>query len=345
MTDYVNDAESAARNLHAQENALSGLKGVVAGVRETILLSIEKLGSGQPQDAPDFSAMISATEGGKSYKALIDTSDKSALATAYNDNVAHVAEIAQQLVERERHVGARVSDVDAIAQRTSRTIERRIATLQSALDNPPLPPPPHNNLRTEGVMIDACLKTSENVSSDVSDAHAAIQRTADSIANQALPVVPAGGTVTQSVPGYRPVTYGAPLSQSAVQAMVSGVTDTTKQSFLAAALHKIGDPYVWGAEGPNAFDCSGLVQYSAEQAGIKSMPRTSQEQYAATASHPVNPQDLKPGDLVFSEFGADGPGHVMIYAGNGNVVEAPHTGDVVKLYPLSQVGSFRATRF
>ncbi|MGF6887662.1 cell wall-associated NlpC family hydrolase [Nocardia sp. GAS34] len=345
MTDYVSDAESAARNLHAQENASNGLKGLVADVREYLVYCVELLGSGRPQDAPNFSALISATEGGKNYKALTDTSDKSTLAIAYNKNVAHVADVAQQLVDRQHHVGGRVSDVAAIAQSTSQTIEGRISTLQSALDNPQLPAPPRHDYSAEGAMIDACFTAVGNVDSDLQDANSAIQRPADFIANQALPVVPAGGTVTRSVPSYGPVTYGAPLSPSALQAMVSGATDTTKQSFLSAALHKIGDPYVWGAEGPNAFDCSGLVQFSAEQAGIKGMPRTSQEQYAATIKHPVSLNNLQPGDLVFSEFGAGGPGHVMIYAGDGNVVEAPHTGDVVKLYPVSQLtGHIEATR-
>ncbi|WP_245401983.1 C40 family peptidase [Nocardia albiluteola] len=345
MTDYVTDAESAARNLQAQQNASNGLKGVVAAVRDYLVVSVELLGSGRPQDAPNFSAQISATEAGKNYKALTDTTDKSTLATAYNANVGHVAEIAQQLVDRQSHVGGRVSDVATIAQGTSHTIEGRIATLQGALDNPRLPAPPRHDYSSEGGMIDACLAAVDNVYSDLQDATSAIQVRADSIANQARPVVPAGGTVTQPVSSYGPVSYGSQLPASTVAAMVSGVTDTTKKNFLAAALGKIGDPYVWGAEGPNAFDCSGLVQYSAEQAGVKNMPRTSEEQYAATASHPVSPQNLQKGDLVFSEFGPGGPGHVMIYAGNGYVVEAPHTGDVVKLYPLSQVGAFQATRF
>lgn len=109
----------------------------------------------------------------------------------------------------------------------------------------------------------------------------------------------------------------------------------------------LGDPYVYGSEGPNTFDCSGLVQYVFGKLGI-SVPRTSELQY--TAGTAVQEKDLQPGDLVFSA-GSDGttssPGHVGIFAGvmpvpgagrqsAPMVIEAPHTGDVVKYLPLSE---------
>jgi hypothetical protein len=102
----------------------------------------------------------------------------------------------------------------------------------------------------------------------------------------------------------------------------------------------IGDVYVYGAEGPNTFDCSGLVQYTFGKAGIK-LPRTAEAQYAATT--PITSGQLLPGDLVFSA-GSDGttshPGHVGIYVGRPNgtptVVEAPHTGALVRYTPLAR---------
>jgi hypothetical protein len=106
---------------------------------------------------------------------------------------------------------------------------------------------------------------------------------------------------------------------------------------VSAAESQIGDPYVYGATGPNAFDCSGLVLWAAKQVGI-SVPRTSQEQWKVGKQ--ISASELQPGDLVFSS-GSDGsptaPGHVAIYAGNGEVVVAPHTGANVRKQALSSL--------
>lgn len=95
-----------------------------------------------------------------------------------------------------------------------------------------------------------------------------------------------------------------------------------------AALGRRGSPYVWGATGPNQFDCSGLTQWAYAQAGI-SIPRSSGTQ--ATFGTPVARSQLQPGDLVFFYSPVS---HVGIYIGNGNMVHAPTTGDVVKVSPL-----------
>jgi hypothetical protein len=109
--------------------------------------------------------------------------------------------------------------------------------------------------------------------------------------------------------------------------------------FLNAAASRVGAPYVWGAEGPNSFDCSGLVQWSFAQVGIR-MPRVAQEQFF-TGPH-VKYADARPGDLLFWHYDPTNPtyiDHVAIYAGNGQMLVAPHTGDVVKLtaVPLSNL--------
>ena len=108
--------------------------------------------------------------------------------------------------------------------------------------------------------------------------------------------------------------------------------------------HKyIGTPYVWGGTTPSGFDCSGLVQYSFSQNGI-SVPRTSQEQFAYTANSRItNAADLQAGDLVFFKGytnSATNPGHVGIYIGNNQFIEAPKTGDVVKVSNLSSRSDF-----
>ncbi|WP_445548386.1 MULTISPECIES: C40 family peptidase [unclassified Frankia] len=93
------------------------------------------------------------------------------------------------------------------------------------------------------------------------------------------------------------------------------------------ASKQAGKPYVWGAEGPRAFDCSGLVQYIYKQLG-RSVPRTANAQY--NASQKISKNARQPGDLIF--FGRPGGiHHVGIYAGNGMMWAAPHTGAVVRL--------------
>ena len=91
---------------------------------------------------------------------------------------------------------------------------------------------------------------------------------------------------------------------------------------------QLGKPYVWGAEGPNSFDCSGLIHYVYKQAGV-SMPRSSKEQ--SNVGTKINKSDLQPGDLIFSSTdGTGGVSHVAIYVGNGEMIHAPRTGKNVE---------------
>lgn len=87
---------------------------------------------------------------------------------------------------------------------------------------------------------------------------------------------------------------------------------------LGFARSQVGKPYRWGATGPNAYDCSGLMYAAYKFAGVN-IPRTTAGQ--VIGGKPVSRSQLLPGDLVFPY-----PGHVFMYAGNGNVIEAPHTG-------------------
>jgi cell wall-associated NlpC family hydrolase len=112
------------------------------------------------------------------------------------------------------------------------------------------------------------------------------------------------------------------------------IGNATRARILAAALSKVGQPYVWGAAGPDQFDCSGLVQWAFAQAGIL-MPRTAAEQFL-TGNHIQLPQ-AQAGDLLFWTYDPNDPtfvDHVAIYLGNGMMVEAPHTGLDVQVVPV-----------
>ena len=129
--------------------------------------------------------------------------------------------------------------------------------------------------------------------------------------------------------------------------LVDGSTGPVAATALAAvrtALAQLGKPYVFGAEGPDTFDCSGLVQYAYAHAGV-GLPRTARPQFRAT--RPVPPSRLLPGDLLFfatDKSNWDTIHHVGIYLGGGRMVHAPTTGDVVRVAPVWWAEYFGATR-
>ncbi|WP_420112868.1 NlpC/P60 family protein [Pseudactinotalea sp.] len=102
---------------------------------------------------------------------------------------------------------------------------------------------------------------------------------------------------------------------------------------LAWARTQLGKPYVYGAAGPNSYDCSGLTMQAYRNAGI-TIPRTSRDQYYAGDLVPVG--QMKPGDLFFYSRNGSPSGiyHVAIYAGNGMRLHAPAPGKTVELVPM-----------
>lgn len=107
---------------------------------------------------------------------------------------------------------------------------------------------------------------------------------------------------------------------------------------IAFARDQLGKPYVWGATGPNSFDCSGLTQAAYKAAGID-LPRTTYDQ--VNVGTRVSESDLQPGDLIF--FYSD-VSHVGLYIGNGEMIHAPHTGTVVKIAPITEMPFYGAVR-
>jgi cell wall-associated NlpC family hydrolase len=111
------------------------------------------------------------------------------------------------------------------------------------------------------------------------------------------------------------------------------------QTAVNAALSKLGSPYVWGATGPSSFDCSGLLLWAYQKAGI-TLPRNSAAQ--AQYGTPVPRSQLQPGDLVAYYSPVS---HIGMYIGDGKMVHAPTSGDVVKISPLQSqyAGATRPT--
>ncbi|MCZ2859053.1 C40 family peptidase [Blastococcus sp. VKM Ac-2987] len=110
------------------------------------------------------------------------------------------------------------------------------------------------------------------------------------------------------------------------------------QAAVDAAMAQRGKPYVWAASGPGAFDCSGLTSYAYRAAGI-SLPRASRNQ--AGVGQAVSRDQLQPGDLVFFYSPIS---HVGVYIGNGQMVHAPTSGDVVKVASIDSMGGYNGAR-
>ena len=136
---------------------------------------------------------------------------------------------------------------------------------------------------------------------------------------------------------------GASVSNGGTPSSGAATGQGLGQSAVSAAEKFLGVPYLWGGTDPaQGVDCSGLVQDVFAKLGIN-LPRTSQEQ--ATAGVPVaGLADAQPGDLVFfpgSDGTAAAPGHVGIYIGNGEMIDAPHTGAQVRIDPVGDPTAIR----
>ncbi|WP_155058576.1 C40 family peptidase [Streptomyces blattellae] len=137
---------------------------------------------------------------------------------------------------------------------------------------------------------------------------------------------------------------GRAAGTGARDALTESVTGPVKapNSRAAAAVsyayQKLGSPYVWGATGPDAFDCSGLIQAAYRSAGI-SLPRTTYAQI--DAGRRVTRAELLPGDLVFFYSGIS---HVGLYVGNGRMIHAPNPSAPVRLAPVDEMPFAGATR-
>jgi peptidoglycan DL-endopeptidase CwlO len=157
----------------------------------------------------------------------------------------------------------------------------------------------------------------------------------------AAPAAPAAATLTsgsllpkafspaQAAPApvpVLPVAQAAPLATPAV-----GTPALAGSSAMSRALSKVGSPYRWGATGPNAFDCSGLVSWAYRSSGV-SLPRTSRAM--SRVGTPVARAELRPGDLVFFYRPVS---HVGIYIGDGKIVHASSRKYPVKISDMGRM--------
>jgi len=139
--------------------------------------------------------------------------------------------------------------------------------------------------------------------------------------------------VAQAAEPGLPLTAGSAGAVDVTSSSGPGLTTAQTRAFLVAALSRVGMPYVWGGDGPDVFDCSGLVQWSMRQAGIV-MPRVAADQAQTGPLIPLS--DLEPGDLLFYHTDPTAPSyisHVAIYLGKGLMLQAPEPGMDVQVVP------------
>ncbi|WP_188116038.1 C40 family peptidase [Salinispora fenicalii] len=121
---------------------------------------------------------------------------------------------------------------------------------------------------------------------------------------------------------------------------INGVVSEAARTAIRTACAQVGDPYVWGATGPNSFDCSGLTQYAYKAAGIYLTHYTGAQWNEGRA---ISRSDARPGDLVF--FSSPGNlHHVGLYLGNSQMVHAPRTGKPVMVSSINTMPSIAGFR-
>jgi len=144
---------------------------------------------------------------------------------------------------------------------------------------------------------------------------------------------------TLSLPGGAPSQGSVELTSFESPSQPPGGPPESSSAAVAVrvALAQVGKPYVWAGAGPNDFDCSGLVMYAWEAAGV-ALTHYSVAQYDETTR--ISESQLEPGDLVFYDTGGGAqPGHVAMYVGNGQIVTADEPGTDVRVEPISWNGT------
>lgn len=159
-------------------------------------------------------------------------------------------------------------------------------------------------------------------------------------ARRLMSQLPAGEQAGSQAGGDRAsrATTGARDELTALGAATEQAPNSRAAAAVSYAYSKLGSPYVWGATGPDAFDCSGLIQAAYRSAGL-SLPRTTYAQIGA--GQRVSRSELLPGDLVFFYSGIS---HVGMYVGNGQMIHAPNPSAPVRVAPIDEMPFAGATR-
>jgi cell wall-associated NlpC family hydrolase len=316
LTEKFNEArerlKATERSAHRAADDLEAARAALARARDRVRVVARSAYTGNRLDP--LQAMLASN----SPDDLLDRVGTLDAIAEHNDGVLGGAEEATRAADRAE---ARAEEVAADAQRQvdrvaaqKKDLDAQIAVFKAAYD------------RLHAAEERASRAAAERRARDrAAAARAAAARPAHAAPHAAAaPAAPA------------PAAQAAP-APAAPPAVVGGGS-AAAQTAVRTALAQVGDPYVWGAAGPNAFDCSGLMQYAYAAAGI-SLPHSSAMQ--STMGVPVSRSELRPGDLIFFYSPVS---HVGMYIGNGQMVHASTSGQPVKIAPVDYMPSYHSAR-
>ena len=201
---------------------------------------------------------------------------------------------------------ARADQLVAERRRQKASIESQLATRRSLL----------NSIRGEIARLQAAERARQ----------AELERRARAAAAAATAAPPVLATAVASAESESSASSGSSGSSSPSPSLPA--PPSRYGGVVGIAMQYLGTPYVYGGASPSGFDCSGFIMYVYSKIGV-SLPHNAAAQYGYGT--PVDRSQLQPGDLVFF----NGLGHAGIYVGGGSFIHSPHTGDVVKISPMS----------
>jgi cell wall-associated NlpC family hydrolase len=314
VTELETQVEIAGENYAAQQASLGDV------VRQQVLAQRE-------QDEAQTGVEVDGREFRQKVRALYLTAgDVSILPDLLRgsspQDVLSQLDTVQRVVRQQQRVGAGVQSRLAKIQASSARLER-LADQRTELSR---------QADAAQAAIERLLANRQQALDEVSSEVRRYEQ-ADMVAREAAAAARAAATLTAK---NLPVSPDLP---SPLPAASPGAATA-----IAAARAQLGKPYQYAGNGPNTFDCSGLTRWAYAAAGV-SLPRTSRQQWGV-GSHPAL-EDLRPGDLLFWATNVKNPAtihHVALYVGAGWMIQAPHTGDVVRFSRIYLDGYIGATR-
>lgn len=274
----------------------------------------------------DGGSAVEVILGAESLDDLLDRVDLAQRVTAQDAEIAHEAKaLRERVAAREKQLAAsRERQAAVVAQRAAekQAIEGKLAERQRLLAS----------VKDEIAQLEeaerrrqAELRRQAQLELERQRREAAAQQRARALAaDQAASPASASPVTSNGSDG-----DGLSSSAPSVDYTPPPADASRGSQVVAIAMQYLGIPYVWAAADPSVgFDCSGLTKYVFAKVGV-SLPHYAAAQYQLGS--PVSKDQLQPGDLVFFR----GLGHMGMYIGGGNMIHAPHTGDVVKISPLS----------
>ena len=313
LMELEREFELVVERYNAVNEELEGLQSDISAT-EMVVDRLERRMSGRLQEAEDLAQEIykSGPVGGMEAVLSSETLAEMDARLAYVETTEELnAEVFERLAADQSVLEDELAQLEADRAEAADK-EAELAELTTEIEA---------KLASQEDEIDELTTAIERAERREAAREAAAEEAAEEAAAEEAAVVPPTGGG-----GGAPAPASPPAPRSSAQIAVD------------AALSQVGKPYVWGAEGPDSYDCSGLTLWAWAHAGV-SLPHNSQMQYDATPR--VDQSDWQPGDLLF--FGSP-IHHVAMYIGGGRMVEAPYSGSqvrVVSAYRSDYVGAGR----